>query len=325
MEYSLCGVALRLVCVPSRRAGVSRLLENLFSLQSRPPGLDKGIEISIHESPEGEVSGEVVFDAPGLSAIRTAHGYHLRSFASFLSLDLNTGRAAGSLSTGFMDSPAEQQRGLFLFAFLLLFSRRGLYGLHAGGVIWDRCGFLLVGGSGSGKTTLTCALTRCGWKYLSDDSVLLKRSSLGVEALAFGRLFHCAPAMFRHFPELARGAHAPVSEKHLVDIGPVYPGRFRDRSRIHAVLFPEIIDAPSSCLIALDTKSTLVRLIGEGAGLLNNRDSMTAQLNVLGDLASSVRGFRLLHGEDVHRDPARISALLKRLEGDYIDALYSAA
>jgi hypothetical protein len=45
-----------------------------------------------------------------------------------------------------------------------------------------------------------------------------------------------------------------------------------------------------------------------------------------------------LHGEDVHRDPSRISALLQRLanpessqknvrenEGDYIDALYPAA
>ena len=318
MEYSL-------VCVsPSRQAAVARMLERLFSLtplsQPRP---DRGIEIVIHDSPEDLVSGEVVFDAPGLCAIRTVHGYHLRSGASFLALDLRSGRAAGSLSGAFMDLPLEEQRGLFLFAFLLLLSERGLYGLHAGGVWRDGCGFLLVGGSGSGKTTLTCALTRCGWQYLSDDTVLLKRAPSGVKALAFGRPFHCASATFRHFPELARGAHSPVCGKHLVDVGPVYPGRFRSRFRPRVILFPEIAGTRSSRLIPLDSSATLLGLLGRGAGLLHNRDSMAAQVAILGNLAKSARGFRLLHGDDVHSDPLSLSVLLRK--GDHIDAMYSAA
>jgi hypothetical protein len=284
------------------------------------------MELRILDSHEGDVSGELVFDAQSLSVIRTARGYHLRSRGAFLALDLSSGRAAGSLSDALLDSP-EDQRGLFLFAFLLLLSGRGLYGLHAGGVVWDGCGFLLTGGSGSGKTTLTCALARSGWQYLADDSVLLKRGPSGLEALAFGRLFHCAPAMFRHFPELACGEKPLACGKRLLDVGPLYPGRFRSAVRPRVILFPEIADTRRSRIVPLSGTETLVRLIGGGAGFLNDRESMAGQMAVLGDLSRSARGFVLMHGADVHSDPSRVSALLRQLanKGDCIDGLYTAA
>jgi len=331
MEFSLCAEALRLVCSPpSRKARVASILEALFSLTPLDRLDPGGMELLIHDVPEGEVSGDLVFDAPGLSAIRTERGYHLRSGQSFLALDLRSGNAAGWLSDAFLTAPREDQRGLFLFAFLLLLSARGLYGLHAGGALWNGCGFLLAGGSGSGKTTLTFALTRSGWQYLSDDSVLLKRSSPGVEALAFGRPFHCAPAMFRHFPELAAGGPKPVGGKRLVDVGRFYPGRLRGMLRPRIVLFPEIAATPSSRIVPLTCTETLVRLLGEGAGLLRDRNSMAGQMAILSELARSARGFRLLHGTDVHAHPARVAALLQDIaksesEGDYADALYSAA
>jgi hypothetical protein len=326
MHYSLCDLPFRVVCLPaSREAAVARILENLFSpTRVRRPDSCPGIEIVIDGSTEPPVSGELVFDAPGLSAIRTKRGYYLRSRESFLAIDPCAGRAEGSLSDDFLISPLEEQRGLFLFALLLLLSGRGLYGLHAASISSDGCGFLLVGDSGSGKTTLTCALSRCGWQYLSDDSVLLTRGASGIEALALGTPFHCSPAAFRHFPELAIGMPAPFSGKRLVDPGPVYSGQFRSRCRPQVLLFPEIIDEPYSRLIPLDCTATLLRLVGAGAGLLNSREFMAAQMAVLGDLAKTARGFLLLHGADVHRDPHRLSALLQK-EGDRIDAIHRAA
>src|ERR1700733_10230646 len=161
MQYSLCAEALRIVCPSrSRKARVIGILETLFSLtpvNGRDPG---GMELLVCDRPAGEVCGELVFDAPGLSAIRTERGYHLRSGGSFLALDPRSGKAAGSLSEAFLEAPLEDQRGLFLFAFLLLLAARGLYGMHAGGALWNGCGFLLAGRSGSGKTTLICALAR---------------------------------------------------------------------------------------------------------------------------------------------------------------------
>jgi hypothetical protein len=324
MKYSLCPkrtkgrsdhVTLRLVCVPaSREADVARVLETLFSLVLVSQGeLGHGIEIAIADSPEPDVTGERVFEAPGLSVIRTARGYHLRSRGSFLALDLQCGKATGSLSPAFMNAPLEDQRGLFLFTFLLLFSERGLFGLHAGGVMSENCGFLLVGGSGSGKTTVTCALTRSGWQYLSDDSVLLRRGPSGVEAVAFGRPFHCAPAMFRHFPELPHSEPLNRYGKHLVNVESIYPGQSRSHFQPQVILFPEITQTRSSRLIPLDGTATLVGLLGQGAGLLHGRESMAAQMAILGELTGSVRGFRLLHGADVHHAPRRLSALLVQI------------
>jgi hypothetical protein len=174
------------------------------------------------------------------------------------------------------------------------------------------------------------------------------RGPSGVEALAFGRPFHCAPAMFGHFPELGsgiqyraqRGASRKrgVSGKRLVDVASVYPGRFSSAFQPRVILFPEIAGAPTSRLIPLNGTEILLRLLKEGAGLLRNRDSMTAQMAILRDLACSTRGFRLLHGADVHHEPSRLSELLRQIanpasapesvresEGDYVDAIYSAA
>jgi hypothetical protein len=320
MSYSLCGVRFHLVCTPpSETAGLQRILERLFSLVPREglAGADN-IEISVRtvssaNPPADPVNGELVFEAPGFSAIRTEHGYHLQSRGSSLTLDLRLGRAVGLLTYAFMQATPEDQRGLFLFAFLLLLSGRGLYGLHAAGVSWNDHGFLLAGNSGCGKTTLTCALARSGWQYLSDDAVLLRRGLSGVEALAFGLPFHCSSALFRFFPELARGAEPHAHGKHLVDVSSVYPGRALLDFRPEAILFPEISSAPTSRLIPLDRTATLLRLLGDGAGLLHKRDYMAAQMEILGDLARSARGFRLLHGADVHNNPFRVSALLKRI------------
>jgi hypothetical protein len=225
MNFFLCGVALRFVCIhPSETGRLTRLLERLFSLVplDQPAAADT-IEISIRtapsaEQPAHEVSGELVFEAPGLSAIGTEGGYHLQSRGSSLTLDLRFGSAMRSLRCAFLQAPPEDRRGLFLFAFLLLLSGRGLYGLHAAGVSWNDYGLLLAGSSGSGKTTLTCALACSGRQYLSDGAVLLRRGRSGVEALAFGLPFHCAPSFFRHFPEFAREAQPPAYDKHLVDM-----------------------------------------------------------------------------------------------------------
>jgi hypothetical protein len=78
MGYSLCGVPLRVVCIPPSETGsLTRILERLFSLLPlyQPPAADTmGISIRVVPSPEppaDDVSGELVFESPGLSAMRT--------------------------------------------------------------------------------------------------------------------------------------------------------------------------------------------------------------------------------------------------------------
>jgi hypothetical protein len=210
----------------------------------------------------------------------------------------------------------------------MLFSGRGLYALHAGGVVSpEGHGVLLAGVSGSGKTTLTCALTRSGWSYLCDDSVLLKATPDGVQALALGRSFHCAPAMFRHYPELRAQGKTPERGKRLLEAASLYPGRARGQAQPRAILFPEIVAADRTQAIPLSSTETLLHLLHSGAAKLQHRAFMAAQIEVLTQLATSARGYRLLHGADVHRAPECVAALVRQLancEGECND-LYSAA
>lgn len=56
-------------------------------------------------------------------------------------------------------------------------------GIHAGGVSDGERALLLPGIGGSGKTSLTAALVRMGFRYLSDDLVLLKGQASSIEGL----------------------------------------------------------------------------------------------------------------------------------------------
>lgn len=328
----------------------ARILHSHFVLADAAPARavrsGRRLELTLGISAQPGPRGEVVFQASDFAVYRSGNCYHLRSGDSWLVLDVAAGRAEGSLSEAFFASPAEVQRGLLTFALLLLLSGQELCAVHAAGVWHEGRGYLLAGASGAGKTTLTGALVRSGWQYLCDDSALLRRGPAGLEAVAFSRAFHCSPAMFGHFPELSQGLRAagresvqvfqapvfqaPVfqtEDKRLVTADSVYPGRFRNSIRPEVVLFPEISGEPNSRLIPLDCTATMLRLLGQGVGLLHGAPAMTAQMQLLGELAQIVRGYRLLHGADVHRNPARVAALLQGIprEGGATGELRSAA
>ncbi len=326
MRYSLCGIPLHLRGAASEAA---EILSRLFSLA--PPsgiGQEAAIPICIGDKPEPAVTGETVFASSGLTSVRTGNGYHLRSLGAYLSIDLARGTATGTLSPEFRATPLEEQRGLFLFALLLLLSTRGLYALHAGAAVSpDGHGVLLVGSAGSGKTTLTCVLSRSGWDYLSDDSVLLRRSPHGLEAHAFGRPFHCTAATVRHFAELGQCTlPGGLTPKRLIDVAAVYPGRFRSHTPPSMILFPEIVREPETRVIPLTRRETLLRLLRQGVGLAHDLAGMASQMELLSELTSSARGYRLLHGADVHRSPESVAAHIRQLarQGDPI-AFNSAA
>ncbi len=61
-------------------------------------------------------------------------------------------------------------------ATMVALRRCGLFELHAAGVVEPETGggFLVVGPSGSGKSTLATQLASAGWRYLSDDALLLR-------------------------------------------------------------------------------------------------------------------------------------------------------
>ncbi len=80
---------------------------------------------------------------------------------------------------------------LIRYAIQLALHRRGRFHLHSAAVVnpVDGQGALLIGDSGAGKSTLTVQLARAGWKYLSDDVVVLSTSATSVQAFWRRRFF----------------------------------------------------------------------------------------------------------------------------------------
>src|ERR687889_579156 len=76
-------------------------------------------------------------------------------------------------------------------ATMVALRRCGLFELHAAGVVEPETGggLLVVGPSGSGKSTLATQLASAGWRYLSDDALLLHERGALVEARALRRQF----------------------------------------------------------------------------------------------------------------------------------------
>ncbi|MCA1629225.1 MAG: hypothetical protein LC774_02430, partial [Acidobacteria bacterium] len=81
-----------------------------------------------------------------------------------------------------------------VFSYVMHFALRrcDLYDLHAAGAVEPRsgAGALFVGNSNSGKSSLTVRLARAGWRYLSDDMLLLHElPDGGVRARGLRRQF----------------------------------------------------------------------------------------------------------------------------------------
>ena len=78
------------------------------------------------------------------------------------------------VKTWFGTTTGEASEMVIAYAISAVIRRRGLYELHAAGLVepTTKQGVLIVGDSGCGKSALTMRLAGSGWHYLSDDLLL---------------------------------------------------------------------------------------------------------------------------------------------------------
>ena len=264
--------------------------------------------------------GREVFDSPRLRVWETPSGFYLQCGASALDLDLAQGAGRGVLDESFWSRPLQDQREFFLLGLVILLHPRGLYGLHANGVVDDETGYLIVGRSGSGKTTLTASLMRQGWRVLADDALLLRDAPGGVQALALRRGFSFTDETLSYFPGLgpdrAEEDSSLVTDngKHLMDLTPLYPHSFAAQSEPGVLLFPRVEGHARSELRPMNKTHALISLAQQAAGILTDRAFASDQLNVLARLVHQARSYELLLGTDVYENPASVADLLRNAE-----------
>lgn len=192
--------------------------------------------------------------------------------------------------------------------------RCGLYELHAAGVVApDGGGVLVIGPSGSSKSTLATHLAAAGWKYLSDDTLLLHESGGKIEARALRRVFALTNDTFDVFDNLQIPAAtiAPFDPQKLrFEPRTVFPEGFTASCTPTALFFSRVARELTSTTRALSRTETLAQLLRMCPWACYDKPTARAHLNVLSELARQARGFELSAGRDLFGDPEYASHFL---------------
>lgn len=258
-------------------------------------------------------SRERIYSSAGLSVWRTQQCFDLECGSSMLRLAPTRSSAHGYLDPEFWSSPLQCQRGFFTLAFLLMLSSHRLYGLHAAAIEKQGFTFLVVGDSGCGKTTVSAALVRRGWRYLSDDAVIIGSNSGHLEISGLSRGFCCTlktQEVFRELADPAAQTGTMHAGKRLVNVDTIYPGQFLPHSSPQAILFPKIVPQSNSLLTRLAEVDALARLVRQSPGVLSDHAAVSGQLELLRLMVTRCPSYQLLLGSDVHGVPAALDQLL---------------
>ena len=195
----------------------------------------------------------------------------------------------------------------------------GIYSLHAAGLVTkDGEGVLLVGPSGSGKSTLAIGLIRAGWSYLSDDAVLLRHNSTGIEALACRRSFYIDAARSADYSDFCLGDEEPDSNggrRRNIGINEAYPQQYITQCLPRIVIFPHITGNSPSLLKPIDRVQALRLLLAQSAPQLFDRSTMSGHLELLKSLLGQAELFELNAGTDLYHQPAKLIDLLREPRG----------
>jgi|GEM_PF-6740526 len=212
-----------------------------------------------------------------------------------------------------------------LFTIVLMETLRyqGLYFLHGAGLAGPNGTSLVVTGDGaSGKTTLTIALIRLGWRWLTDDTLLLKTGSAGLELFPFWREFHIPAGLAERIEELRflldKSAYSPSGTKRSLRGETLYGDlKITSMKSPDVVLFSRIVDSPSSRVEKVKALDAVNEIIRNSPLVLFSQPPAKAHLEALKALVENAVCYRLYSGRDVFEDPTGgVSGILRLIGMD---------
>ncbi len=240
----------------------------------------------------GTVRGRVRGDAALL------HG----SFGCGAELALDAGRAEISVPPGTpYDDGLRDVHWLLTVSCALLLGRAGRALAHAGATVApDGSAWLLVGDSHAGKTSTCATLAEGGWRFLSDDHVVLSATGGGPAAEGWPRTFHLDEGWDDGAPSGRRGSVDPLAR---------WPGRWVRTAPLAGVLFPRVAaDEPTACS-PVPASDALARVVRQSPWLLADPAAAPPLLALLGRVAS-LPAYELRLGRDSFRRPGPLLAAL---------------
>jgi hypothetical protein len=179
--------------------------------------------------------------------------------------------------------------------------------VHAAGVVAPGGGaWLLAGDARAGKSTTSVNLISAGWRFVSDDNVVLFRGADGaVWVEGWPRRFH-----------LDEGweAGTPLHRRGEVDPHERWPGQWLRTASLAGLLFPRVAAERPTELSPLPASQALAALMRQSPWLLADR---ACAPEVLAFLRSACErpAYTLRRGLDSYRDTARLLDVLAPLSG----------
>jgi len=241
-------------------------------------------------------------------------------------------RGSAYLAPSFFGKTPPLQDNFWTYGLMKLLRFSGCYCLHTAGLVSPRgTGVLVVGASGSGKTTITLGSIRHGWRSLSDDAVLLRRTGSTIQtgghsatagtitalALRTGLYVDAgAAAMHR---DLVLGKEVPDGtggHRRRVYLDSAGSRQKADSCTPRLLVFPRITGLGRSELSQVDTVSAFKRLLAASGPQLWDSRTMAQHMNVLGQLVRQATAYELSAGLDVCRDPSSLLDRLQQAAGD---------
>jgi hypothetical protein len=144
-------------------------------------------------------------------------------------------------------------------------------------------------------------LITAGWRFVSDDHVILQRGAGGgLELEGWPRRFHLDEGW---------SAGAPGKPRGEVDPHARWPGSWQRSAPLAGVLLPRVEAGLPTTLEAVPAGEALAALVRQSPWLLADRGSAAEVLELLGDACRlPARALRL--GLDVYRDTGRLLEVL---------------
>jgi hypothetical protein len=242
---------------------------------------------------------------------------YFTDYLSYLIIEPGSELVRGYISPDSLTENGERAFVHLLFTVTLfeVLRHQGLYFLHAAAVESPAGeGHLFVANAYSGKTSITLGLLQQGFRYLSDDTVFLRRAPEGIEVLPWARAFHVPNELSQVYPELNHLAERPATSLHpKKELRPeeCYPDRQTPRLLNPAWLFfPVLTRQAASRLLPLRSGEALPLLLPQSPAVMFDREHAADHLRALRLLLASARSFRLESGTDIKTDPQRLAAVL---------------
>jgi hypothetical protein len=188
-----------------------------------------------------------------------------------------------------------------------LLKKWGILVWHSAAVARDGSAILLPGLSGSGKSTTTLNLLTLGYRFIGDDTILVKNKAKGLEVTGYETGLYLTDRSLELLPQWSgqkRGRRLKRGQrwKYRIDLTSVRPKEHSKPPLAKVLLFPQVTRRRESRIVELTEGEALVECLRQApkefpASLLGPT-ALENQFEIYSKLVSSARCYRIFLGSD---------------------------